>query len=115
MSVHNLWRLYGGWWDGNPAHLKPAADAALAKAVAEASGGAEALAHSAERFAAEGDLAVAAHLVEFAGRAEPENGRIHALRAEIYRLRAGEETSLMAQAIFDAAARDSTRKDEPAG
>ena len=22
--VRNLWRLYGGWYDGNPAHLKPA-------------------------------------------------------------------------------------------
>ncbi len=28
--VRNLWRLYGGWYDGNPAHLKPATDAALA-------------------------------------------------------------------------------------
>ena len=22
--VRNIWRLYGGWWDGDPAHLKPA-------------------------------------------------------------------------------------------
>jgi len=22
--IHNIWRLYGGWYDGNPAHLKPA-------------------------------------------------------------------------------------------
>ena len=22
--VRNVWRLYGGWWDGDPAHLKPA-------------------------------------------------------------------------------------------
>ena len=22
--VRNIWRLYGGWYDGNPAHLKPA-------------------------------------------------------------------------------------------
>ncbi len=22
--VRNVWRLYGGWWDGNPATLKPA-------------------------------------------------------------------------------------------
>ena len=27
--VRNIWRLYGGWWDGNPAP-KPAPDAALA-------------------------------------------------------------------------------------
>ncbi len=28
--IHNVWRLYGGWYDGNPAHLKPASDAAVA-------------------------------------------------------------------------------------
>ena len=22
--IRNIWRLYGGWWDGDPAHLKPA-------------------------------------------------------------------------------------------
>ncbi len=27
--VHNIWRLYGGWYDGNPAHLKPAPEASL--------------------------------------------------------------------------------------
>ena len=25
--VRNVYRLYGGWWDGNPANLKPARDA----------------------------------------------------------------------------------------
>ncbi len=28
--VRNIWRLYGGWWDGNPAWLKPPPDALLA-------------------------------------------------------------------------------------
>jgi glyoxylase-like metal-dependent hydrolase (beta-lactamase superfamily II) len=28
--VRNIWRLYGGWYDGNPARLKPAPDARLA-------------------------------------------------------------------------------------
>src|SRR5215469_8093094 len=27
--VRNVWRLYGGWWDGEPAHLKPARTAEL--------------------------------------------------------------------------------------
>ncbi|MBE1583439.1 alkyl sulfatase dimerization domain-containing protein [Nonomuraea angiospora] len=35
LVVRNLWRLYGGWYDGNPAHLKPAPEAAPAKSVAE--------------------------------------------------------------------------------
>src|SRR5205823_12758581 len=28
--VRNIWRLYGGWYDGNPATLKPAPDRAVA-------------------------------------------------------------------------------------
>ncbi|HET9993043.1 MAG TPA: MBL fold metallo-hydrolase, partial [Kofleriaceae bacterium] len=32
--VRNLYRLYGGWWDGNPAHLKPAREAAVAGELA---------------------------------------------------------------------------------
>ena len=33
--VRNIWRLYGGWYDGNPAHLKPARDSDPAAAVAQ--------------------------------------------------------------------------------
>ena len=29
--VRNVWRLYGGWYDGNPSHLKPAPEAALGR------------------------------------------------------------------------------------
>ena len=32
--VRNIWRLYGGWYDGNPAQLKPAKDSVLATEVA---------------------------------------------------------------------------------
>jgi hypothetical protein len=39
--VRNLWRLDGGWYDGKPAHLKPAPEAELA---AELAARAEALA-----------------------------------------------------------------------
>ena len=38
--VRNIWRLYGGWWDGNAANLKPAPQAEMASAVAELAGGA---------------------------------------------------------------------------
>jgi alkyl sulfatase BDS1-like metallo-beta-lactamase superfamily hydrolase len=46
--VRNVWRLYGGWYDGNPARLKPAPDAVLATALAELAGGAAALADRAQ-------------------------------------------------------------------
>jgi alkyl sulfatase BDS1-like metallo-beta-lactamase superfamily hydrolase len=108
--VRNLWRLYGGWYDGNPAHLKPSSDAALARALADAAGGARELA---ERAAAEGDLALACELAEFAWRAAPDDERTRAVRALVYRARAGVETSLMAKAIFEAAARDVESDGDP--
>ena len=40
--VRNTWRLYGGWYDGNPARLKPAPDAVLAAEVASLAGGVDA-------------------------------------------------------------------------
>ena len=36
--VRNIWRQFGGWWDGAPSRLKPAPDAALAAEVAELAG-----------------------------------------------------------------------------
>ncbi len=45
--VRNLWRLYGGWYDGNPAHLKPAPEAELAAELAQLAGGADRLAERA--------------------------------------------------------------------
>ena len=37
--VRTIWRLYGGWWDGNPATLKPASERALASELAARAGG----------------------------------------------------------------------------
>ncbi|MGO8956354.1 MAG: alkyl sulfatase dimerization domain-containing protein [Streptosporangiaceae bacterium] len=42
--VRTIWRQYGGWWDGNPATLKPAPERALAAELASLAGGAGALA-----------------------------------------------------------------------
>jgi alkyl sulfatase BDS1-like metallo-beta-lactamase superfamily hydrolase len=38
-AIRNIWRLYGGWYDGNPAHLKPAKDSALAAELSALVGG----------------------------------------------------------------------------
>ena len=48
--VRNIWRLYGGWYDGNPARLKPAPDARLAQELAALAGGAERLAGEHESY-----------------------------------------------------------------
>ncbi|MBJ21742.1 MAG: MBL fold metallo-hydrolase [bacterium] len=105
--VRNLWRLYGGWYDGNPAHLKPARDADLSRSLAELCGGPEVLAQAAEGKLADGDFAVACHLAEHALQAAPEDPRVRALHATVFRARARHETSLMAKGVYNAAARDS--------
>ncbi|MDJ0851331.1 MAG: alkyl sulfatase dimerization domain-containing protein [Myxococcota bacterium] len=104
--VRNLWRLYGGWYDGNPARLKPSRDVDLARALAAAAGGARHLAERAEEACADGDLALACELAEFAWRAEPDDDKTRGVRALVYRTRAKAESSLMAKSIYNAAARD---------
>lgn len=105
--VRNIWRLYGGWYDGNPARLKPAPDTAVATEIASLAGGAGALAERAEAVAATGDLRLAGHLIEYAGLAAPHDPTVHRLRADLLERRARAERSLMAKGIFGAAARDS--------
>ncbi len=51
--VRTVWRLYGGWWDGNPATLKPARERALAQELADLSGGPSVLADRALALLAE--------------------------------------------------------------
>jgi alkyl sulfatase BDS1-like metallo-beta-lactamase superfamily hydrolase len=104
--VRNVWRFYGGWYDGNPAHLKPAPDAAVAAEVAALAGGAGRLAERAQAVADAGDLRLACHLAEMAALAAPADAGIVAIRAGIYGRRAKSETSLMARSIFRAAAED---------
>jgi hypothetical protein len=45
--VRTVWRQYGGWWDCNPATLKPAPERALAAELASLAGGPAVLAHRA--------------------------------------------------------------------
>lgn len=108
--VRNVWRLYGGWWDGDPARLKPPRDAALAAEVATLAGGAEALARRAEAVAADGDLRLACQLVEWAAAVAggpTEAPEVHEVRARIYEQRRKAETSLMAKGIYAGAVRES--------
>ena len=36
--VRNIWRLFGGWYDGDPSHLKPAPAASFAAEIASLAG-----------------------------------------------------------------------------
>jgi alkyl sulfatase BDS1-like metallo-beta-lactamase superfamily hydrolase len=111
--VRNVWRLYGGWYDGNPAHLKSAPDAALAAEIASLAGGVPALIGRARELADADELRLACHLVELATQAEPESRPAHAARSEIYSRRRKTELSLMARGIYGAAARESAALVEP--
>lgn len=104
--VRGIWHLYAGWYGGNPAHLKPAPEAELAGEIAALAGGAETLARRAEALAKAGQLRLAAHLIEFAAAAAPENRALQKARAGIYALCAGAEKSLIGKAIFATAERE---------
>lgn len=105
--VRNLWRLYGGWWDKNPANLKPAPEAAFAAEVVGLAGGVDAMTARAQEVAAAGDLRVACQLIELAVKTDPESRSAHGARAEIYQARRDAEFSLMAKGIYAGAANES--------
>jgi alkyl sulfatase BDS1-like metallo-beta-lactamase superfamily hydrolase len=107
--VRNVWRLYGGWWDGNPASLKPARDADLAHEVL-ALAGAEAVIERVEHLLERADdeaLRLAAHLTEWLAQARPDSARAHEMRARVYAARVAAETSTMAKGVFGWAVRES--------
>ena len=108
--VRNVYRLYGGWWDGNPAHLKPAREEALAGELAKLAGGAGVLAVRARELLTDGEFALACELVELAAQAAPDEMTIQSIRAEVYAERAKAERSLMARGVYSAAADVSRRK-----
>jgi len=105
--VHNIWRQYGGWWDGDPSTLKPAPAARVSTELAALAGGPLALVRRAEELADAGDLRLACHLVEHAGLAAPDDVEVHARRAAVYERRRHAEHSLMAKGIFASAVRES--------
>jgi alkyl sulfatase BDS1-like metallo-beta-lactamase superfamily hydrolase len=115
--VHTVWRQYGGWWDGNPATLKPAGERALARELAELAGGAGRLAERAGALAASAEMAepheadqalrLAGHLAESAWLASPEDPAIQTARQQVFSARAARATSTMARGVFNWAANES--------
>lgn len=105
--VRNVWRQFGGWWDGAPSRLKPSPDAAVASELADLAGGAGVLIERAGALSEAGDHRLACHLADLAGWAAPNDPGIHAQRAVVYRTRRASEGSLMAKGIYAGAARES--------
>ncbi len=110
--VRNVWRLYGGWYDGNPARLKPPADSDLAREVAALAGGADRLADRARSAAEAGDLRLAGQLAEWAVQADPGLAAAHEARVSVNRARAAAEASTMAKGVFSWAASQSGNPDD---
>jgi alkyl sulfatase BDS1-like metallo-beta-lactamase superfamily hydrolase len=104
--VRGIWHLYAGWFDGNPAHLKPASAGELAAELASLAGGADKLAQRAAILAEGGQTRLAAHLAELAATASPEDKAIQATRAGVYERCMERETSLIGKAIFAVYQRD---------
>ncbi len=98
--VRNVWRLYGGWYDGNPAHLHPPRERDLAIELADLAGGAEALAARASAVAERGDLRLAGALAELAREADPDNEAVVAVHADVFNRRSDAATSTMATGVY---------------
>ena len=76
-------------------------------------GGADVLARRAIELASSGsddDLRLAGHLAEYAALAAPDSATTHRARAEVFRLRAQAEPSLMAKGVFSWAEAESQRR-----
>jgi alkyl sulfatase BDS1-like metallo-beta-lactamase superfamily hydrolase len=109
--VRNVWRLYGGWWDGDPARLKPAPAAVLAREIASLAGGADRLAARAVELCDAGELRLAGHLSELAVQAAPESREAQQAQGEVYGARAAAEASTMATGVFRWAAEQALKAD----
>jgi glyoxylase-like metal-dependent hydrolase (beta-lactamase superfamily II) len=133
--VRTIWRLYGGWWDGNPATLKPASERALAAELAALAGGAARLAARALELAesagaagsdpsgtivvggadprvaglpgGEDELRLAGHLAELAWLAAPADGEVRQARHRVFSIRADRATSTMSTGVYRWAASES--------
>jgi alkyl sulfatase BDS1-like metallo-beta-lactamase superfamily hydrolase len=114
--VRMVWRRYGGWWDGEYDTLLPAPKAAQAAEWIALAGGLDRVLARAKSLLADGELAVARHLVEAACHAAPADVAGHALRAEVYAASADAEPASMARNILRHAARASgPRRRDTAG
>ncbi|MHB8685164.1 MAG: alkyl sulfatase dimerization domain-containing protein [Dehalococcoidia bacterium] len=102
--LRNIWRLYGGWYDGEPDNLLPAPRAEQAREWVALAGGLDRVLERAAALQAAGDLRLACHLVEFAVIAQPASQEAHHLRAAVYGARAAGEESSMSRNILNHAA-----------
>lgn len=105
--VRNVWRRYGGWWDGEPDNLLPAPRAQQSREWLALAGGLAPVLERVAQLEAEGDLRMACHLVEMAALAEPASKAAHEARSRVYAARSAAEKATMTRGIFSHAAASS--------
>lgn len=110
--VRAIYHFYAGWFDGDPAHLKPAKRADLAAEIAALAGGADKLAQRAATLAESGRTRVATHLAEFAAAAAPEDKSIQTIRARVLQACISSESSLMGKAFFAVYQREAEQRSQ---
>lgn len=98
--VRAIYHFYAGWFDGNPASLKPPARSELASEIAALAGGADKLAARAAALANSGQTRLAAQLAEYASDAMPNDPTIQSIRAAVLQKCINGESSLMAKAFY---------------
>jgi alkyl sulfatase BDS1-like metallo-beta-lactamase superfamily hydrolase len=107
--ARNVYRLYGGWYDGNPANILPAHSEDVAAALMAAVDSGAILAR-ARRLREDGDPQIACHLVDIVRKGEPENVEAWELWRDLFSIRAAAETSLMARGAFYYAVSEAERR-----
>ena len=98
--VRNIWRLYGGWYDGIPSHLKPAPEKEQAGEIARLAGGVDKLISRAKKLADAGNFRMACHLADWAYLAAENDLKVCNMVKQIYTDRANTENSTMAMGVF---------------
>ncbi|MDP2919122.1 MAG: alkyl sulfatase dimerization domain-containing protein [Dehalococcoidia bacterium] len=101
--IHDVYRRYTGWYDGNPSGLFPADSAGIGAEVTDLSGGAGNIMKRAEQLKEQGQSQLALHLIDFAIKGAKDTAtRKEALllKSEILNARADIEPSLIARNIL---------------
>jgi alkyl sulfatase BDS1-like metallo-beta-lactamase superfamily hydrolase len=91
-----VFRQYTGWYDFDPAHLNGGDPAPLARALAEAAGGTDAILQRARTAAAEGQLQLALELAEVSGN----NAAARHFRVEVLERLAAQTANGVARNIY---------------
>lgn len=105
--IRNVWRQFGGWYDGQPDQLLPAPRASLAHEIVTLSGGLDRVLDRVRALSKEEEWTMACHLVELTVLADPGSDAAHDLRADVYGRRAETVSSSIACHILRHAATSS--------